>query len=173
MSGGEFFPPTPSLKGSDVLFYHSKQVFTLEGASKTMKCNSSIVQIGKPCLGELFIKVTKVPYHGDWQDLSTEIMAIIHTHFSMFFYGCDTMKYCPYATEILPYLTILRKKPKELRNYGLRTSYHGICLSSRSTWHCLLQSPLVSPWEGGRAPGRIHTSKVISSHNPRKALFLE
>ena len=60
------------------------------------------------------------------------------------------MKYCPYATEILPYLTILRKKPKELRNYGLRTSCHGVCLSSRSTWHC----PAVTPGLTlGRGPG--------------------
>lgn len=164
--------PLLSLKGSDVLFYHSKQVFILEGASKTMKCNSFIVQVEEPCLWELFIKVTKVPDHGDWQDVSTEIMAIIHTHLSTFFYGCGTVKYCPYATEILPYLTILRKKPKERRNYGLRTAAMEIYPSSRSTWHCLPQSPLglaLGRW----APGRIHTSKAISSHNPRKALFLE
>lgn len=82
------------------------------------------------------------------------------------------MKYCPCATEILPYLTILRKKPKERRNFGLRTSYDGIYLSSRSAWHCLPQSPLGLTLGRG-ALGRIHTSKVISSHNPRKALFLE
>ena len=37
-------------KGPDVLFYHSKKVFILEGASKTMKGNSFIVQIEEPCL---------------------------------------------------------------------------------------------------------------------------
>ena len=155
-------PPTLSLKGSDVLFYHSKQVFILEGASKTMKCNSFIVQIEEPCLWELFIKVTKVPDHGDWQDVSTEIMAIIHTHLSTFFYGCGTVKYCPYATEILPYLTILRKKPKERRNYGLRTSCHGNL--SELQVHLALSST-VTPWS--------HPGKVGPGQNPHQQGHLQ
>ena len=164
-------PPTPPVLKA-LMFCHSKQVFILEGASKMMKRNSFIVQIGKACLWEVFIKVTKVPDHGDWQDLSTEIMPIIHTHFSSFSMAVIQWNTVPMQLRFYHTWPFWERNQ---RNWGIMDS--GLA-AMESVWPpgplgSVLQSPLVSPWEGGRAPGRIHTSKVISSHNPRKALVLE
>ena len=156
------------------MFYYSKQVFTLEGTSKTMKCNSFIVQMGKPCLWELF-------YQSDRGTRSWWPGIFIHRNNSSYSY---TFQYTflwlwknellppPPQLGILPYLTLLRKNQ---RNYGTTDSELSdswVHLSSRSTWPL---SPAVAPGPAlGKVDlGRIHTSKTISSHGPSKVLSLE
>lgn len=41
--------------------------------------------MGKPCLWDLFITVTKVPDHGDPEDLATETLTVSHMHSSTLF----------------------------------------------------------------------------------------
>ena len=87
--------PAPSLKGSDVLFYHSKQVFTLEGASKTTKCNSFIVQIEKTMSLRAF-------YQSDNSTRSWWLARCIHRNNGNYSYTFQYIFLWLWYNEILP-----------------------------------------------------------------------